>query len=78
MTQNHALASFLYVLMRDHLPIGIVESLVQDHAEKCDGKVPMFSNQHLAAYAYELAGRIADECLIFQEHVTGGGRWTNC
>lgn len=52
------LVSFLYILLRDKLPAGVVEALVIDHVEKTDGKVVKFSNPHLQAYAEELAGRI--------------------
>jgi transcriptional regulator with XRE-family HTH domain len=51
------LEAFLYVLLRDHLPAGAVESIVCDHAEKITGAIE-FSNKQLGAYAHQLARRL--------------------
>lgn len=48
------LTSFLYELMRDHLPAGAVEALVRE-AEKV---TVTYSNGWLAEYAHYLAGRL--------------------
>lgn len=50
------LVVFLYVLMRDHLVCGDVESLVHDAAATTETS---FSNDFLAAYAYDLADRLS-------------------
>jgi hypothetical protein len=59
------MVSFLYVLLRDHLPAGAVESIVREHVEKsakCIGGLrTVYSNEFLEAYARELANRIAVE-----------------
>ena len=55
------LAQFLYVLMRDYLPTGKVEEIVQGHVEALpEGTAVSFSNSHLAMYACELAKRIGN------------------
>lgn len=48
------LVRFLYLLMRDHLPTGVVEGLV--HSED---KVIHFTNGFLARYAQDMAARLA-------------------
>ena len=58
------LTSFLYELMRDHLPPGVVEELVRD-AELGTPTV-VFSNGWLATYAHDLAKRLTDENLNTQ------------
>lgn len=52
------LVTFLYVLLRDHLPAGAVEQLMRDHVVKAEGRARTYSNQHLEAYARELAARL--------------------
>jgi hypothetical protein len=60
-TKNTRLVSFLYELMRDHVPTSAVEGIVQrDEAtnpgmgmDKC-----VMTNGHLAGYAVELADRL--------------------
>jgi hypothetical protein len=54
---NSKLISFLYELMRDHLPPGIVEKLVQDSQESD----VYYANGWLAKYAENLASRLEDE-----------------
>lgn len=51
-----ALTAFLYTLMRDHVPAGVVEKLTQE-GEKAPPPYA-FSNAFLAQYATELARRI--------------------
>ena len=50
------LTTFLYILLRDHVPAGDVEDILQHHAEVPGS--PVYSNPHLAAYAKELAQRL--------------------
>lgn len=55
------LVGFLYVLMRDHVPPGVVEGVVVEHIEAARAArrpEAQFSNDFLAAYAYELARRL--------------------
>jgi uncharacterized membrane protein len=55
---NDPLVSFLYSLMRDHLPAGVVEELVQ----KCSFKqTTRFTNGYLANYAMNIAKRLKNE-----------------
>lgn len=48
-----ALQTFLYVLMRDHLPIGVVNGIIADHIRP--GVRPLFSDKDLAAIAERVA-----------------------
>lgn len=50
------LTSFLYELMRDHVPLGVVADLARG-AEVEDGPV-LYSNGWLARYAEDLAKRL--------------------
>jgi hypothetical protein len=54
---NSRLVSFLYELMRDHLPVGIVEELVQASKEPD----VTYTNGWLAKYAQDLANRLKDQ-----------------
>lgn len=48
------LVSFLYSLLRDHLPAGVVEELVRDSQD-----IPVeYTNGYLANYAKNLADRL--------------------
>lgn len=49
------LTCLIYLLMRDHLPAGIVEELVRSVE---DGKVNQFTNGWLALYAQDLKNRL--------------------
>lgn len=52
--RDSKLISFLYELMRDHLPPGVVEKLVQDsQVSEC-----LYTNGWLALYAEDLANRL--------------------
>lgn len=54
------LVSFLYILMRDHVPAGVVEGIVRDHAvpaQESGGTV--FTNGYLAFYAKDVADRLS-------------------
>lgn len=55
---NSRLVSFLYDLMRDHLPPGTVEELVQN-AE--DEPSIVYTNGWLAKYAEDLSNRLKDQ-----------------
>jgi hypothetical protein len=50
------LVSFLYELMRDHVPPGVVEKLVQD-SQMVEVK---YTNGWLARYAEDLANRLVN------------------
>lgn len=54
---NSKLVSFLYELMRDHLPVGTVEELVR--ASEQESEV-VYTNGWLAQYAEDLANRLKD------------------
>lgn len=56
---DDGLTAFLYVLMRDHLPPGVVESCVLEHVER--GHKSQYCNGWLASYAKDLARRIKDK-----------------
>jgi hypothetical protein len=55
---NSKLVSFLYELMRDHLPIATVEELVR--ASEDEPNV-VYTNGWLAQYAQDLANRLKDQ-----------------
>ena len=57
MTNKERLVSFLYILMRDHLPSGVVEEIMLRHVEISVTGVE-YSNPHLFAHAQELEARI--------------------
>jgi hypothetical protein len=48
------LISFLYELMRDHVPCGVVEGLMTN----CDNSRCIFTNGYLARYAKNVAKRL--------------------
>ena len=48
------LVSFLYDLMRDHLPAGVVERLVRESPHR----IVQYTNGYLANYAVDLAKRL--------------------
>lgn len=51
------LVSFLYSLTRDHLPVGVVERLVN---ESLVDDVE-YTNEHLARYCADVAKRLGDD-----------------
>lgn len=55
---NSKLVSFLYELMRDHLPAGTVEQLVQASEDESEC---VYTNGWLAKYAEDLANRLKDQ-----------------
>lgn len=55
---NSKLVSFLYELMRDHLPAGTVEAIVQASEDESD---ILYTNGWLAKYAEDLANRLKDQ-----------------
>jgi hypothetical protein len=58
-TTGSPLVSFLYLLMRDHVPPGVVEGIVaKDEPREDPELVFVLTNGHLAAYAEEIAGRL--------------------
>lgn len=52
---NSKLVSFLYLLMRDHLPAGVIEEIIRDAEETTDCQ---FTNGWLAKYAEDLKDRL--------------------
>lgn len=62
--EGQRLITFLYLLLRDEMTAGGVESLVisverTHHAQEEVGKSAVeYSNKHLLSYAEELAGRL--------------------
>lgn len=52
---NSHLVSFLYELMRDHLPPGTIESIVRASEDEPNIK---YTNGWLATYAQDLANRL--------------------
>ena len=53
-----ALQQFLYILVRDHLPFGVVEEILLHHVENTKGETVSFSEPRMAAYAASLAARL--------------------
>ena len=50
---------FLYILMRDHLPLGVVEEIYRDHV--AGSTTHEYTNGYLAGYAKDLAERMREE-----------------
>ena len=57
-TSDDNLVSFLYELMRDHLPSGVVEGIAQRVLEEEDDR--NFCNGWLAKHAIDIAERLKD------------------
>ncbi len=59
---GNKLDTFFYLLMRDHLPAGVVSTIVKE-AAKVDTKATHtdFTNGYLAKYAKHLVGRLNDK-----------------
>jgi hypothetical protein len=55
------LVAFLYILLRDYLPAGSVEKIMVEHVEPYLDQELILSNEHLEAYARELAARLVRE-----------------
>jgi hypothetical protein len=55
---TNPLEAFLYLLMRDHLPVGEVEKLVQSCEDTGEDNKGPLSNGWLAKYAEDLARRL--------------------
>lgn len=53
-TSKSKLVSFLYILMRDHLPCGTVETMVSEEKNQKS----LYTNGWLATYAKDLARRL--------------------
>ena len=54
---DDALISFLYILGRDHLPLGVIEEIMRKDVEAVAGEV-MYTNGWLAEWAEDVAARI--------------------
>jgi hypothetical protein len=55
------LVDFIYLLLRDHLPAGAVESIIQTHVfpeKRKDDCVSEFCNGYIARYAQDIADRL--------------------
>jgi len=64
------LVDFLYTLMRDHLPIGTVESLVREAEIDCasnDCEINEYSNGWLALYAKNLSDRLTKDLELIED-----------
>ena len=57
-TTDDKLAVLFYLLIRDHLPVGVVEKLVQSlEVDRLTERI-ILSNKYLAEYAIKLSDRI--------------------
>jgi hypothetical protein len=50
---------FLYLLMRDHVPVGVVAK-IKNEVNLCEQYERTYSNQYLAAYAKSLAEELLE------------------
>jgi hypothetical protein len=55
---NDPLVAFLYVVLRDHVQPGTIESIMLNHVEYTTTGQSVYSNGWLAAYAQDLASRL--------------------
>jgi len=53
---NKPLVGFLYILMRDYVPCGVVEEIMK--GQKIDSRKCQYTNGWLAQYAKDLAKRL--------------------
>ena len=68
-TDDSRVVSFLYDLLRDHLPAGTVEALVQAAMQ-----TPVtFTNGHLARYAQDVAARLLGPAAAAQSEAVASG-----
>lgn len=51
------LQAFIYLLIRDHVPFGVIEAILQD-LEKCEGKTFEFTEPLQAEYARTIKSRL--------------------
>lgn len=61
---NKRLVEFLYLIMRDHLPTGVVAQTIQevtDNEVATQNTVNVYTNEHLEALAKDYAGRIVGD-----------------
>ena len=49
------LVTFIYILVRDHIPMGKIESIMQEHV---NDKEALFTNGYLARYSKDVAKRL--------------------
>jgi hypothetical protein len=49
------LVKFLYILLRDHVPTGAVEGIIEEHVRKSKDKRGIFSSKHLEGLATDMA-----------------------
>ena len=61
MTEPQELVSFLYILLRDLLPSGVVERILREHVDKAHGKRCTFSDVLLEQKAREIARHLVPE-----------------
>ena len=63
-----SLATFIYILLRDHVPFGVVEQVVRGyHDYYVDPEPVIADNEHLMAYAREVAEQLLpDEAPLYQ------------
>lgn len=54
---NYRIVAFIYLLARDHLPVGVLNGIAKS-MEDIDPGEPQFTDEHLAAWARKFLGRI--------------------
>jgi hypothetical protein len=59
-TNDSKLVAFLYELMRDHLPLADVETLVRRQIDVSKENTAVYTNGWLAKYAEDLAKRLSE------------------
>lgn len=60
-TTGSHLVAFLYELMRDHVPVGVVEGIVNQDESTDPTNVYVLTNGYLAEYAGDVARRLMRE-----------------
>ncbi|HUU58867.1 MAG TPA: hypothetical protein VMZ50_04940 [Phycisphaerae bacterium] len=55
---DRPLVALLFVLMRDHIPPGTMETVFENHVAKAGGQTQEYSNGWLARHAQDLARRL--------------------
>lgn len=57
--KNEKLTIFLYKLVRDHVPLGVVETILRQMSRQPPNSIARFSNEHLEKYAASVASELS-------------------
>ena len=67
LTEANRLTTLFYLLIRDHLPFGVVERLMQTVVAMPEGIEVVFSEPNIEAWANAQVARLSTTCLDVSE-----------